>query len=122
MQAVALAAALVTVTSLVSLDVSHQPISSGTKQLPSAGFASQLAKVLPFLTNLTDLAIDQLLVPCHTGTRLCAALTKLPKLQRLSAQGVHLNGARMESLSKLSRYDVCRLLRADALAHLHSLL
>jgi hypothetical protein len=105
-QAVALAAALVSVTSLTSLDVSHQPISQGTKHFPSAGFACNLAKVLPFLTNLTDLAIDQLVGPCNAGTALCAALTQLPKLRRLSAQGAHLNTDRMQQLSCLLGYVI----------------
>jgi hypothetical protein len=47
-----------------------------------------------------------------TKTCFCAALTKLPKLERLSAQGAHLSAARVEFLSLLSRYVLRRLRRA----------
>jgi hypothetical protein len=106
MQGMAVAASLLSLTTLTALDFSYTPFPGRplTGCCAHHGPALSLARVLPFLCNLRQLAVSGLLPAGTAASALCAALTSLKALTQLSATHAHLTKQRLDQIATLVGY------------------
>lgn len=108
LQGKAVAAMLLTLTTLTHLDFAHHNPATRSARTPTHGPASGLATVLPMLRQLKILSINHLLRTGDAATALCAALPVLQELTELHAKSSLLPSQRMQYIGQLTQCAPCQ--------------